>query len=206
MSNTFQYACDKHRQDRATIRQSVRNARKSLTCEEQKTAETALCINFSQHVKPPKNAKIALYLSNDGELKTNKLIQYLIKENHTVYLPVIHPFNGTTLLFQKYEENSPMIHNRYAILEPELNCSHICPLYSLDYLFTPLVAFDEFGNRLGMGGGYYDKTLANYYRNNIAKPIVFGLAHDCQKVEKLPIAAWDVPLQHILTPTKFYTW
>lgn len=193
-------------EERALIRKTVRNARNTLSKSEQKDAEAALCINFIQHIKLPKPAHIALYLSNDGELDTNQLIQYLIDKNHHVYLPIIHPFDGTTLLFQRYEKNSPMVANRYAILEPKLNCSHICPLYSLDYLFTPLVAFDEFGNRLGMGGGYYDKTLANYHKTGATKPVIVGLAHDCQKVHQLPIAAWDVPLKHILTPSKLYTW
>lgn len=194
------------KEERLLIRKVVRKRRQSLSEEEQKTARERLSINFFQHIKLSKNARIALYLSNDSELDTSILIQSLINLNHTIYLPVIHPFNGTTLLFQRYEENSPMTSNRYGILEPKLNCSHICPLYKLDYLFTPLVAFDDSGNRLGMGGGYYDKTLANYYRQGMQKPVVLGLAHDCQKVEALPIAAWDVPLQHILTPNKFYTW
>ncbi|WP_105169199.1 5-formyltetrahydrofolate cyclo-ligase [Pseudoalteromonas sp. T1lg23B] len=191
---------------RSQIRKSIRNARKSLSNFEQEQAAKKININFFQHKKLPKNARIGLYLSNDGELDTSLLIQSLIKENHHVFLPIIHPFNGTTLLFQRYEKNSPMTLNRYAILEPQLNCSHICPLYELDYLLMPLVAFDKEGNRLGMGGGYYDKTLARYYREQMQKPELIGLAHDCQQVDKLPIQAWDVPLQQIITPSKFYQW
>jgi 5-formyltetrahydrofolate cyclo-ligase len=193
-------------EERVLIRKKIRNIRNSLSKSAHKDAETALCISFFQHIKLPKSARIALYLSNDGELGTNTLIQHLIEKKHHIFLPVIHPFNRTTLLFQRYEKNSPMTTNRYAILEPKLNCSHICPLHSLDYLFTPLVAFDDDGNRLGMGGGYYDKTLANYHKTGATKPVVVGLAHDCQKVHQLPIAAWDVPLKHILTPSTFYTW
>lgn len=191
---------------RTEIRKKVREARRNLTLSFQQQAEENLTINFSQHVNPPKKAKIGLYLSNDGELKTTKLIQKLRQENHLVYLPIIHPFNGASLLFQQYEENSPMTTNRYAILEPKLNCSQICPLPELDILLMPLVAFDEQGNRLGMGGGYYDRTLAKHYAEQREKPKLIGLAHDCQKVESLPIEAWDVPLQQILTPTKFYQW
>jgi 5-formyltetrahydrofolate cyclo-ligase len=191
---------------RTEIRKKVREARRNLTLSFQKQAEENLTINFSQHVNPPKKAKIGLYLSNDGELETTKLIQKLRQENHLVYLPIIHPFNGASLLFQQYEENSPMTTNRYAILEPKLNCSQICPLPELDILLMPLVAFDEQGNRLGMGGGYYDRTLAKHYAEQREKPKLIGLAHDCQKVESLPIEAWDVPLQQILTPTKFYQW
>ncbi|CAM4226025.1 5-formyltetrahydrofolate cyclo-ligase [Pseudoalteromonas byunsanensis] len=200
------FNAQQHSPSRSQIRKSIRNARKSLTNLEQEQAAKKININFFQHKKLPKNTRIGLYLSNDGELDTSYLIQSLINKNHQIYLPVIHPFNGATLLFQRYEKNSPMTRNRYDILEPQLNCSHICPLYELDYLLMPLVAFDQDGNRLGMGGGYYDKTLARYYREQMQKPELIGLAHDCQQVEKLPIQAWDVPLQQIITPSKFYQW
>eukprot|EP00487_Bulimina_marginata_P005672 TRINITY_DN23975_c0_g1_i1.p1 TRINITY_DN23975_c0_g1~~TRINITY_DN23975_c0_g1_i1.p1 ORF type:complete len:119 (-),score=11.69 TRINITY_DN23975_c0_g1_i1:63-419(-) len=90
--------------------------------------------------------------------------------------------------------------NRYGIFEPKLNCSQICPIEQLDILFTPLVAFDVQGNRLGMGGGFYDRTLAKYYQEQWQKPIVIGLAHECQKVDHVPTEAWDIPLKWIATP------
>ncbi|WP_125778836.1 5-formyltetrahydrofolate cyclo-ligase [Pseudoalteromonas rubra] len=191
---------------RKEIRKSIRKMRNGLTEEQQKEAEHNLTINFTQHVKLPKNARIGVYLENDGELRTNLLIQTLWSKGMDLYLPVIHPFSGVTLLFQKYEKNSPMRQNRYAILEPELNCSHICPLAQLDYLLLPLVAFDDAGNRLGMGGGYYDRTLARYYREQWQQPKLIGLAHDCQKVTALPTEAWDVPLPSIITPQHYYQW
>ncbi|KZN48360.1 5-formyltetrahydrofolate cyclo-ligase [Pseudoalteromonas luteoviolacea] len=191
---------------RKEIRVEVRKCRNKLDENFQTQAELDLCMNFIQHEKPPCNAAIGIYLPNDGEVRTNLLIQRLWRDNHHVYLPVIHPFSGTHLLFQKYEKNSTMKENRYAILEPKLDCSEICPIAQLDILFMPLVAFDDNGNRLGMGGGYYDRTLATYYAQSWSKPKLIGLAHDCQKVNELPIEAWDVPLPAILTPTNFYQW
>ncbi|MCO7188227.1 MULTISPECIES: 5-formyltetrahydrofolate cyclo-ligase [unclassified Pseudoalteromonas] len=191
---------------RKEIRKNIRKIRNGLSELQQKDAEEKLNINFIQHINFPKEARIGIYLENDGELRTNLLIQSLWSKGATLFLPVIHPFSGVTLLFQKYEKNSPMRQNRYAILEPELNCSQICPLAQLDYLLLPLVAFDDAGNRLGMGGGYYDRTLARYYRENWQQPKLIGLAHDCQKVPALPTEAWDVPLPTIITPQKCYQW
>ncbi|MCG7549469.1 5-formyltetrahydrofolate cyclo-ligase [Pseudoalteromonas sp. Of7M-16] len=191
---------------RKNIRIEVRKRRKSLDENFQTQAESSLNISFFQHINPAKNTAIGVYLANDGELKTNLLIQSLWDKNIAVFLPVIHPFSGKTLLFQRYEKNSTMTQNRYAILEPKLNCSEICPIDQLDFLLMPLVAFDEQGNRLGMGGGYYDRTLATYYNQGWTKPRLVGLAHDCQKVSQLPIEAWDVPLPAILTPTQYYQW
>ncbi|MBB1348142.1 5-formyltetrahydrofolate cyclo-ligase [Pseudoalteromonas sp. Hal273] len=195
--------------ERAQIRAEIRNTRKNLSNNQQIIAAQSLKMNFIQHLKSENitNSKhIAIYLSNDGELDTSLLIKELWNLNHAVYLPIIHPFNGANLLFQRYEKNSPMRANRYGILEPKLNCSQICPLPALDYLLMPLVAFDKQGNRLGMGGGFYDRTLARLHEQNWQKPQLIGLAHECQKVDALPIESWDVPLETIITPDKTYCW
>lgn len=194
---------------RAQIRAEIRNTRKNLSNNQQIIAAQSLKMNFIQHLKSENttNSKhIAIYLSNDGELDTSLLIKELWNLNHAVYLPIIHPFNGANLLFQRYEKNSPMRANRYGILEPKLNCSQICPLPALDYLLMPLVAFDKQGNRLGMGGGFYDRTLARLHKQNWQKPQLIGLAHECQLVDALPIESWDVPLKTIITPDKTYCW
>jgi 5-formyltetrahydrofolate cyclo-ligase len=194
---------------RAQIRAEIRNTRKNLSNNQQIIAAQSLKMNFIQHLKSENttNSKhIAIYLSNDGELDTSLLIKELWNLNHVVYLPITHPFNGANLLFQRYEKNSPMRANRYGILEPKLNCSQICPLPALDYLLMPLVAFDKQGNRLGMGGGFYDRTLARLHEQNWQKPQLIGLAHECQKVDALPIESWDVPLETIITPDKTYCW
>jgi 5-formyltetrahydrofolate cyclo-ligase len=63
------------------------------------------------------------------------------------------------------------------------------------------VAFDETGARLGMGGGFYDRTLTHWQKIN-TYPI--GIAHDCQRVESVPIESWDIPLPEIITPNNHY--
>ena len=81
----------------------------------------------------------------------------------------------------------------------------IIPTNQLDIICTPLVAFDKQGHRLGMGGGYYDRTLAPWFHYKSGpKPI--GLAHSCQEVEQLPVESWDVPLPKIVTPKQIWDW
>ncbi len=78
----------------------------------------------------------------------------------------------------------------------------------LDIIFTPLVAFDATGQRLGMGGGFYDRTLQDWeiaYAQQRG-PYPIGLAHDCQRVDVLPVQDWDVPLPEIITPSTHYLW
>lgn len=94
-----------------------------------------------------------------------------------------------------------MTRNRYGIAEPELDVQQVLPHSMLDLICTPLVAFDAEGNRLGMGGGYYDRTLACWHEHGLG-PRPLGLAHDCQQVESVPQAQWDVPLPQIITPAR----
>ena len=144
---------------------------------------------------------MALYISVDGEIDTHGVIEWCLAKGKKVALPVIHPFSKGQLLFLKYDKNTVMNPNRYNIPEPELNVQNVVPLNHIDIIFTPLVAFDNQGNRLGMGGGYYDRTLQFYHQGKNG-PYPIGLALDIQEVENLPTDTWDVPLPEIITPTR----
>ncbi|AIY66200.1 5-formyltetrahydrofolate cyclo-ligase [Pseudoalteromonas piratica] len=192
--------------ERQNIRKLMRSRRNELSENEQLEAAKKIKVNIFQHLKNADIRRLGIYLSNDSEIDTSLIIEELWHHNIAVYLPILHPFCSGYLLFQRYEKNSPMTINRYGILEPKLNCSQVCPVEDLDVLCTPLVAFDLQGNRLGMGGGFYDRTLAKYYREKRSKPEIIGLAHNCQQVDLLPIESWDVPLKTIVTPKKCYLW
>ena len=115
-------------------------------------------LNFA----PLQQAKnIALFLSVDGEINTRPLIAKLWQRKQRVYLPVLHPFSPGQLLFLRYDEQTELRTNRLRIPEPPLDIRHLVPLSELDVLMVPLVAFDADGQRLGMGGGFYDRTLQN---------------------------------------------
>ena len=96
-----------------------------------------------------------------------------------------------------------MLVNRFGIPEPMLTKNNLCPLSQIDLIFTPLVAFDSSGNRLGMGGGFYDRTLAPIKRDQLTTQLI-GLAHNCQQVDALSQDSWDIPLNGIVTPTEFF--
>lgn len=192
--------------ERQNIRKLMRERRAQLSEIEQLEAAKKINVNIFQHFKNTSIRRVGIYLSNDSEIDTSLIIEELWRKSIDVHLPVLHPFCHGYLLFQRYEKNSPMTPNRYGILEPKLNCSQVCLVEDLDVLCTPLVAFDQQGNRLGMGGGYYDRTLAKYYREQRTKPEIIGLAHDCQHIDQLPIESWDVPLKTIVTPKKCYLW
>lgn len=187
--------------ERQSLRQLIRQRRKSLSQAEQQQAAQQLVTRFQEHPEILAARRIALYLANDGELDPGPAIQWLWAQHKEVFLPVLHPDAPGHLLFQRYTAASPMIRNRYGIPEPELDPSQVLPHDALDIICTPLVAFDGAGNRLGMGGGYYDRTLAGWHDQGVG-PRPLGLAHDCQQVDEVPQEQWDVPLPEIITPSR----
>lgn len=139
---------------RNQLRQQIRKTRANLTALQQQQAEDSITQQALALIEERNAQHIALYLSFDGEISTEKLIKTLWAQGKQVYLPVLHPFNPNHLLFLRYLPDTPMLKNKFGIWEPKLNVQSVLPLEELDILFTPLVAFDKQGNRLGMGGGF----------------------------------------------------
>jgi 5-formyltetrahydrofolate cyclo-ligase len=168
---------------RQQLRSHIRSLRRSLSAEQQQQASLDLVQQLLPRAEVQQAQHIALYLTNDGELDTTPLIQSLWQQGKTIYLPLLHPLVPGYLVFQLYTPDSKLKPNQFGIGEPELNCSLLCPVSQLDLIFTPLVAFDSKGQRLGMGGGFYDRTLSQLgsdtKSSDAKKPALIGLAHDC---------------------------
>ncbi|WP_206484663.1 5-formyltetrahydrofolate cyclo-ligase [Thalassotalea sp. G2M2-11] len=187
--------------NRQALRQQIRQARSALSPEFQQQA-SQLLVKQLQGINAIACAKkVAIYLANDGELNTAEFIQWCWSQDIATYIPVLHPFSKGHLLFLHYQASTEMVINKYGISEPKLDIRQVCPPTSFDIIFTPLVAFDRTGARLGMGGGYYDRTLAKL---TAPEPKIIGLAHDCQELPAIPTENWDIPLKQIITPTTCY--
>ncbi|MGS0693473.1 5-formyltetrahydrofolate cyclo-ligase [Shewanella sp. 0m-4] len=187
---------------RKQLRSMIRQARRALSAEQQtRYAKSAANLSLSA-IRKFNARRVALYLTNDGELDTKPLIEALWQQGIKVYLPRLHPFSAGNLLFFRYEPDSELQQSHLGIWEPKLDITQMLLAHQLDVVITPLVAFDLQGNRMGMGGGYYDRTLANWQRKG--KPLPIGYAHDCQLVDALPCEHWDVALPFIFTPSHNY--
>ena len=198
---------------RAQLRKKLREARRSLSDEQHEDA--AQCIAAQLNTLPfVKSATtVAGYLVNDGEVNLKYYIESTWQLLHKKFaLPVLHPVCKGHLLFLSYTSDSLLINNKYNIEEPVLSCEAVIPVTQCDVILMPLVGFDTNGNRLGMGGGYYDRTLSFTQRklntqsaSNQHIPKLVGIAHDVQEVDALPTAPWDVPLDAIVTPSRTLT-
>lgn len=188
---------------RQQIRQQIRQRRRVLTPEQQTQFALQAADRMMAYTPVLLAQTVAVFLSFDGELDTRPLIDQLWRAGKRVYLPVLHPFSPGNLLFLHYHPSSDLVVNRLKIREPKLDVRDVLPLSRLDVLVTPLVAFDAAGQRLGMGGGFYDRTLQNWRRHRL-QPV--GYAHDCQQVDALPTEQWDIPLPAVITPSKTWLW
>lgn len=122
-----------------------------------------------------------------------------------VFLPVLRPDPQPRLWFLPYAPGDPLRANRLGIPEPRGGRRGAVPPWALDLILVPLVGFDADCNRLGMGGGFYDRTLAFLHRRrHWHRPRLIGLAHECQRVNRLEPRPWDVPLDAVATERRIY--
>ncbi|MFW0753277.1 5-formyltetrahydrofolate cyclo-ligase [Pseudomonas sp. H11T01] len=190
---------------RPQLRRMLRKARRALTPAEQREAARGLYRQLAQHPLFRRAKHISLYLPTDGEIDPSLLLRAAQRRGKVTYLPVLSAWPRTKMVFQRIRPGEKLQPNRFRILEPQVNAARQRKVWALDLVLLPLVGFDEFGGRLGMGGGFYDRSLAYLARRKTwRKPTLLGLAHECQKVERLAQASWDVPMQGTVTDKKWY--
>ena len=191
--------------NRSDQRQQLRARRRALNDSERLQRSETLCQQLSRQPLFRASRKIAVYLPNDGEIETQSLIELAWRMKKQVYLPVLTPFLGNRLWFTRFEPGTRLVSNRYGIAEPERVHRRRIAAHALDIVLAPLVGFDRKGNRLGMGGGFYDKSFAYLlHRKHWHKPRLIGLAYDFQLMPRLPVQPWDVPLTAVATDSGWY--
>ena len=186
--------------DRPQQRRKLRARRRSLSHHERRQRTNALCRQLFTHPLFNNSQRIAVYLPADGEVDTTAIIERAWSLGKQVYLPVLVPFLHNRLWFARYKPGTRLVRNRFGIGEPEdIHRQRIAPL-ALDLVLAPLVGFDAGGNRLGMGGGFYDRSFSFLLRRQAwRKPHLVGLAYDFQQLPQLPAQSWDVPLTAVVT-------
>jgi 5-formyltetrahydrofolate cyclo-ligase len=190
---------------RAQLRRHLRVQRRALSRSAQRQAALGLYKQLVQHPLFRRARQIALYLPNDGEIDPRALLRAAQQRGKATYLPVLSPWPRSKMVFQRIRAGERLQKNRFGIYEPRRNCKQQRKVWTLDLVLLPLVGFDRHGARLGMGGGFYDRSLAyRALRKNWHKPTLLGLAHECQQVDRLAMASWDVPLQGTVTDKAWY--
>lgn len=202
----------------SSINQPRRNftrQRRQLTVAERRQLSRAASLHLLKlQQRLPLNARIGLYYDGFGELPTQPLLDWCQRLNYQAYLPVVgslgHDNNGYN---DKKLRFVPIYHSKLLNIPSRIHHlgmkqnHHRRLLWAaeLDVIICPLVAVDHSGNRMGMGGGFYDTTLGKSHRSGAAKPLKIGWCYDFQVVEQLERQPWDVPLDALITPSGI-TW
>ena len=188
---------------RNQLREAIREQRRSIEPLEAGRCAELLARQVCAGRFAASNRHIAVYLAADGEIDPWPLIERLWQLGKKLYLPVLAPFSKDTLWFARFESGERMAFNRYGIPEPERR--RLIKPCNLDLVFTPLVAFDSKGNRLGMGKAYYDRSFAFLgRRTHLYKPKLVGLAYQFQQQPAISANSWDIPLHAVVTETAIY--
>lgn len=152
-----------------------------------------------------RSRRFGAYWAADGELDPAPLLAFAQRRHQQVFLPVLRPHPHRKLWFVRYAPGERLQHNRFGIPEPNLRQRRFALPWALDTLLVPLVGFDDACRRIGMGGGFYDRTLAYLrHRGHWRRPTLVGLAYECQRVAELPAAPWDIPLDWVVTEQRLY--
>ena len=188
--------------NKSTLRRQLKAARNAVDPLTRKRAARSAA-RLAQHAGLLLRAqRIGFYLPQHGEFDVTPLMSLALWMRRECCLPQL-PTRGRVMRFGRLCAGTRMKPNRYGIPEPMDTQPRSAR--QLDLLLIPLVGFDSAGHRLGMGGGYYDATLAFLrHRRHWRKPRLLGVAYECQKVEALPHDPWDMPLDAVLTERRLY--
>lgn len=191
--------------DKASLRKTLSDARKSLDANAQAQAASGLLAQLQQLTVFQQADKIALYLAHDGEIDPIEVMAWAQRKHRHCYLPVTKQQNGRNwLVFAEVRKDTRFVDNRLGIAEPAVAQSEMLAARALDLVLLPLVGFDRCGNRIGMGGGFYDTTLEFLAVEGRSRPALVGIAHELQKVDKIAAQSWDVRLSTVVTDKQIY--
>ena len=186
-------------------RRHLKRTRIALSAQDRAAAAAAAIRQLAKMPQFRKARRIATYLGSKGELDPTPLIAQAKARDQIFYLPVLHPFRDGHLLFCHWTPGERLIVNRYGIPEPVVSASRLIPARNLDLVIVPLLGFDPACHRLGMGGGYYDRSFAFVRRLvHITKPFLLGFAHESQRLEHIALQPWDVALNAVVTNRRLY--
>lgn len=184
--------------NKAEIRKQMRIRRANLSIKALADAEHGLAKHARKCNRLLQAKRILSYAPFAGEISPALLVNKGTKKN--VFLPRITNFRLCQMrFFSATKIDTP---NQYGIAEPRAISTPILA-NSFDVILLPLVAFDRSGSRIGMGRGYYDRALHALAHQTGTRPYLIGLAHHFQEINSCEAAAWDVPLDAILTDQEF---
>ena len=184
------------------IRLSIKKQRRLLSETEIANAAINIKKNLWQLPELSRAKNIGCYISVNGETDPGLFVESAWVRKKRIFMPVLRK---NDMSFYELSPEDELKKNVFGIPEPLYANTKPLTAKNLNVILVPLVAFDDQGNRLGMGGGYYDRLLAFMkHRTNFRRPLLIGLAYDFQRVTQLTTNSWDIPLHAVVTDKNTY--
>jgi 5-formyltetrahydrofolate cyclo-ligase len=181
--------------DRPSLRRQLRDARRALPPAERIAAADALATHLLALPFAPAQGPVAGYWALDGEIALHAW-QLRLPPACTYCLPVLG--DDERLRFAPWRPGAPLRNNRYGIPEPDVASEALLTADLMALVVVPLVGFDTHGHRLGMGGGWYDRSFA-FRQRQPAPPWLVGAGFAVQRIDALAAETWDVRLDAVCT-------
>jgi len=178
------------------LRTEARQARRAMTPVQRAHASRRITDRFLGSRYFLQSDTIACYVSTWDEVDTSAIIERAWRAKKRIFLPVLAAHDH--MIFRETLADTGLSRNEFGLWEPvsgkEIDARE------LDVVVTPLVAFDDQNNRIGMGGGYFDRTFAFLAgRNRWLRPKLIGVAFECQRVQKIARNPWDIRVFNVFT-------
>jgi 5-formyltetrahydrofolate cyclo-ligase len=177
------------------LRQRNRKLRAQLSKDALELAASQLFDRISVLPEFINANKIATYSA------VNPIIDLALEMGKQIYLPNL---DLKSLRFSPYFHDQKMRINRFKLPEPDVTDDEMLAPEAMDLVLAPLVVFDPQRNRIGMGGGYYDRSFEFRKQAGRDVPSLIGVAHELQKVDQLVPEDWDVRLDMVVTDGGIY--
>ena len=184
------------------IRKEKNQQRRLLDDEYQTYAAIEIASRLSKFSVMNRAIRVGAYMSFGGEVNCQPFLNFAKLRKKRIFLPILAK---SKLIFSHLKSGESFAQNHYGILEPVYKKRDVIAARNLDVVIVPLVAFDDQCNRLGMGGGFYDRCFAfRKHRKIWRKPLLIGVAYDFQRVDALVAEPWDVRLHAVITDKESY--
>lgn len=184
--------------ERAAVRVALAARRAAVSAPDRIAAAQGLAVQLEQLPEFLVDQRIAGYWATSGELPLMALFAGLRQRGQQFHLPVVG--HAGSMRFAPWQPGDAIVANRYGIPEPADSPADPVVADALDVILVPLLGFDRNGNRLGQGGGYYDRALASLRdREQPGSPLLVGIGYSFQQCHAIEPASWDVKLDYIAT-------
>lgn len=188
-------------QSPTTNKDKIRKPLLALRAQLSKAEQQEKSAQIVKHIKQSdvfiQSKKIAFYHAVRGEADPEGLFN-TSNDDQQFYLPLLSSEKNQGLVFAPVDQNTQYKNNAFSIPEPIVETHALLDAKELDLVIMPLLGFDLTGNRLGMGGGYYDRCFA-FKQSQPKKPVLIGFAYDFQQLDEINAEPWDIGLDMIAT-------